>query len=35
VGVLPALAPPIRVGFDGEVVELGGGTSKEWPLPLA
>jgi alpha,alpha-trehalase len=34
VGVLPALAPPIRVGFDGEVVELGGGTSKEWSLPL-
>ena len=33
VGVLPALAPPIRVGFDGEVVELGGGTSKEWSLP--
>jgi alpha,alpha-trehalase len=32
VGVLPALAPPIRVGFDGEVVELGGGASKEWPL---
>jgi trehalose/maltose hydrolase-like predicted phosphorylase len=32
VGVLPALAPPIRVGFDGEVVELGGGSSKEWPL---
>jgi alpha,alpha-trehalase len=30
--VLPALAPPIRVGFDGEVVELGGGASKEWPL---
>jgi alpha,alpha-trehalase len=35
VGVLPALAPPIRVGFDGEVVELGGGASKEWPLPPA
>jgi trehalose/maltose hydrolase-like predicted phosphorylase len=35
VGVLPALAPPIRVGFDGEVVELAGGTSKEWPLPAA
>jgi trehalose/maltose hydrolase-like predicted phosphorylase len=33
VAVLPALAPPIRVGFDGEVVELGGGGSKEWPLP--
>jgi alpha,alpha-trehalase len=33
VGVLPALTPPIRVGFDGEVVELGGGASKEWPLP--
>jgi alpha,alpha-trehalase len=32
--VLPALAPPIRVGFDGEVVELGGGASKEWPLGL-
>jgi alpha,alpha-trehalase len=32
VGVLPALAPPIRVGFGGEVVELGGGASKEWPL---
>jgi alpha,alpha-trehalase len=31
--VLPALAPPIRVGFDGEVVELGGGASKEWELP--
>ena len=33
--VLSALAPPIRVGFDGEVVELGGGASKEWPLPPA
>jgi alpha,alpha-trehalase len=33
--VLPALAPPIRVGFDGEVVELGGGASKEWPLAPA
>jgi alpha,alpha-trehalase len=33
VAVLPALAPPIRVGFDGEVVEMGGGTYKEWPLP--
>jgi trehalose/maltose hydrolase-like predicted phosphorylase len=32
VGVLPALAPPIRIGFGGEVVELGGGASKEWPL---
>jgi alpha,alpha-trehalase len=32
VGVLPALTPPIRVGFGGEVVELGGGASKEWPL---
>ena len=32
VGVLPALAPPIRVGFDGEVVELGGSTSR-WSLP--
>jgi hypothetical protein len=31
--VLPALAPPIRVGFDGEVVEMGGGAFKEWPLP--
>jgi alpha,alpha-trehalase len=30
--VLPALAPPIRVGFGSEVVELGGGASKEWPL---
>jgi alpha,alpha-trehalase len=30
--VLPALAPPIRVGFDGEVVELGGGAAKEWEL---
>jgi alpha,alpha-trehalase len=33
VQVRSALAPPIRVGFDGEVVELSGGTSKEWPLP--
>ncbi len=33
--VLPALAPPIRVGFGGEVVELGGGASKEWPLTTA
>jgi alpha,alpha-trehalase len=33
--VLPALAPPIRVGFDDEVVELGGGASKEWPLPTS
>jgi alpha,alpha-trehalase len=33
VGVLPALAAPIRVGFGGEVVELSGGASKEWPLP--
>jgi trehalose/maltose hydrolase-like predicted phosphorylase len=32
--VLPALAPPIRVGFGSEVVELGGGASKEWPLGL-
>ena len=32
--VLPALAPPIRVGFDAEVVELGGGASKEWELAL-
>jgi alpha,alpha-trehalase len=32
VGVLPALTPPIRVGFDGEVVELAGGSAKEWPL---
>jgi hypothetical protein len=31
--VLPALAPPILVGFHGEVVELGGGASKEWSLP--
>jgi alpha,alpha-trehalase len=31
--VLPALAPPIRVGYDREVVELGGGESKEWTLP--
>jgi trehalose/maltose hydrolase-like predicted phosphorylase len=30
--VLHALAPPIRVGFDGEVVELGGGESKQWLL---
>jgi alpha,alpha-trehalase len=35
VAVLPALAPPIRVGFDGEVVELAGGASKEWPLTPA
>ena len=34
VAVLPALAPPIRVGFDGEVVEMGGGAVKEWPLPV-
>jgi alpha,alpha-trehalase len=33
VDVLPALAPPIRVGFGGEVVELTGGDAKEWPLP--
>ena len=33
VAVLPALAPPIRVGFDGEVVELGSGALKEWSLP--
>ncbi len=32
VAVLPALAPPIRVGFDGEVVELAGGTAKHWLL---
>jgi alpha,alpha-trehalase len=32
VTVLHALAPPIRVGFDEEVVELGGGASKQWPL---
>jgi trehalose/maltose hydrolase-like predicted phosphorylase len=32
VGVLHALTPPIRVGFDGEVVELGGGAAKEWQL---
>jgi alpha,alpha-trehalase len=32
VSVLPALAPPIRVGFDGDVVDLGGGATKEWPL---
>jgi alpha,alpha-trehalase len=31
--VLPALAPPIRVGYGTEVVELGGGASKEWTLP--
>jgi alpha,alpha-trehalase len=30
--VLPALAPPIRVGYRGEVVELGGGDSEEWIL---
>jgi trehalose/maltose hydrolase-like predicted phosphorylase len=35
VGVLPALAPPIQIGFGREVVELGGGASKEWPLPTA
>ena len=35
VGVLPALAPSIRVGFNGAVVELAGGTSKEWPLAPA
>jgi alpha,alpha-trehalase len=32
VSVLHALASPIRVGFDGDVVELGGGATKEWPL---
>jgi alpha,alpha-trehalase len=32
VSVVPALAPPIRVGFGGEVVELGGGATKEWSL---
>jgi trehalose/maltose hydrolase-like predicted phosphorylase len=32
VGVLPALAAPIRVGFDGEVVQLDGGATKEWSL---
>jgi alpha,alpha-trehalase len=31
--VLPALAPPIQVGYGGEVVLLGGGASKEWTLP--
>jgi alpha,alpha-trehalase len=31
--VLPALAPPIQVGCGREVVELGGGASKEWTLP--
>jgi len=31
--VLPALAPPIRVSYGGEVVELGGSASKEWTLP--
>jgi alpha,alpha-trehalase len=31
--VLPALAPPIHVGYGDEVVELGGGASKEWALP--
>jgi alpha,alpha-trehalase len=30
--VLPALAPPVRIGFGGEVVELRGGAVKEWPL---
>jgi alpha,alpha-trehalase len=33
--VLPALAPPIHVGYGDEVVELGGGASKEWTLPPA
>ena len=32
VSTLPALSPPIRVGFRDEVVELGGGNSKEWSL---
>jgi hypothetical protein len=33
--VLGALAPPIRVGFDGEVVGLGGGASQELLLKAA
>jgi alpha,alpha-trehalase len=32
VGVLPALAPPIRIGFDGEIAEFAGGSAREWPL---
>jgi alpha,alpha-trehalase len=35
VDVLAALAPPLRIGFGGEVIELGGGSSKEWPLTPA
>ena len=32
VSTLPTLSRPIRVGFRDEVVELAGGSSKEWPL---
>ena len=32
VSTLPALTPPIRVGFGDEVVELAGGSSREWSL---
>jgi alpha,alpha-trehalase len=32
VSTLPALSAPIRVGFRDEVVELAGGSSKDWPL---
>ena len=35
VDVLPALAPPIRIGFGGQVVQMEGGASKEWPLTRA
>jgi alpha,alpha-trehalase len=35
VSTLPSLSAPIRVGFRDEVVELSGGSSKEWPLAPA